>query len=135
MWCPDCKTEFTGSEQRCPDCGAELIPELEPVVIGWGKSAIGELSDKWPVDSSGEPVAAAFLTHCTATSLEDEMTVNMLGAFGIPAIRRYPNDGSFGRVMLGMSGDGTDIYVPVTLLEDARILLNGDDSAGEDDLN
>ena len=28
-------------------------------------------------------------------------------------------DGGFGRVVLGMSGQGTDIYVPESLLEDA----------------
>ena len=49
----------------------------------------------------------------------DELKINMLEAYSIPCLRMYPGDGGFGRVVLGMSGQGTDIYVPKSLLEDA----------------
>ena len=61
------------------------------------------------------------------------MLVNMLSAYGIPAVKQYPQDGSFGRVILGMSGNGTDIYVPQTLLEDALALISAECEIEEDD--
>ena len=51
--------------------------------------------------------------------MSDEMLVNLLGAYGIPALKQYPNDGDFGRLILGISGPGTDIYVPKSMYEDA----------------
>jgi hypothetical protein len=52
----------------------------------------------------------------------DEMTVNMLEAYGIPCLKVYPGYGSFGKLILGMSGEGTEIYVPKSLHEDALAL-------------
>ena len=43
----------------------------------------------------------------------------MLEAYGIPCLCVAPGDGSFGRVVLGMSGCGMDIYVPESLYDDA----------------
>ena len=57
---------------------------------------------------------------------EDEMLANLLEAYGIPCLRQFPKDGSFGRVVLGMSGNGADIYVPETMLEDAKNLISED---------
>ena len=56
--------------------------------------------------------------------MNDELKINMLEAYGIPCLRLYPGDGSFGRVVLGMSGLGTDIYVPESMLEDAQALCS-----------
>lgn len=53
------------------------------------------------------------------------MIVNLLEAYGIPCIRQYPNDGDFGRLILGTSGTGVEIYVPKTMYEDAVNLSEG----------
>ena len=82
-----------------------------------------ELLKRWPCDPSGVPEKAAFLCNCKAQDLGDELRINMLEAYGIPCLRDYPGDGSFGKVVLGMSGQGTDIYVPESKLEEARNLL------------
>ena len=37
-------------------------------------------------------------------------------------MRQYPGDGSFGKLILGMSGQGTEIYVPKSMVEDAANL-------------
>ena len=65
------------------------------------------------------------LTTAINLNLYDEMTINMLEAYGIPCLKRYPGDGSFGKVVLGMSGQGTEIYVPRSMLEDAAALVSG----------
>lgn len=101
--------------------------------IGWGFSKPGELLKTWPKDANGEPVPGAFLLHCSCPNLEDEMIVNLLEAYGIPCIRRFPRNGDLGRVVLGMSGTGVDLYVPEHMLEDAKALLSEDCVYDDDD--
>lgn len=98
----------------------------------WGKQLPGELQDKWPKDSSGEFEEPVFLKHCSSTDLEDELLSNMLGAYGIPSVKSYPNDGRLGRVILGISGTGSDIFVPASMLEDAIELCKGAPEENED---
>ena len=107
---------------------AEQFPKL-----GWGFSKSGKLLKAWPKDGEGEPVPGAFLTHCSSVDMEDEMLVNMLEAYGIPCIRRFPKDGSLGNVVLGMSGFGTDLYVPEEMLEDALALISEENCDDDDD--
>ncbi len=134
MWCPVCKTEYNENETSCPDCGALLVPELGPPVLEWGRTRRWELAETWPKNEQGEPERPAFLGRFSSVDLADEMTANMLEAFGVPSFRRYPGDGAFGRVMLGMSGLGTDLYVPESLLEDALALLENRQIEEEDDV-
>ena len=92
----------------------------------WGRSLPGGLYERWPKDESGVPEEPVLLTTAQNQSFLDEMTVNMLEAYGIPCLKRYPGNGSFGKVILGMSGEGTEIYVPKSLLEDAVALVRGE---------
>lgn len=104
-------------------------PRLE---WGWGHRE--SLLDRWPKTADGDPVPPVFLVHTIPNNFADEMLVNLLEAYGIPTVRRYPNDGEFGKVILGMSGSGVDIYVPETDFEAALELLNGE-VMEEDDQN
>lgn len=88
----------------------------------YGKS----LSDRWPQASDGSPVQPAFLQHCTEQDMEADMLVNLLEAYGIPCIKVYPDDGKFGKLVLGMSGTGVDLFVPETLLDDAKNICTGE---------
>ena len=94
--------------------------------MDWGLHRYGKDFDAWPKGPSGEPEEPAFLTHCSPLDMAADMLRNMLEAYGIPSTVSYPGDGSFGKVMLGMSGSGVDIYVPKSLLADARELLKGE---------
>lgn len=98
---------------------------MDEIKLQWGRKLTGELLKRWPKDDKGEPVEPVFLTHCLSLDMSDEMLVNLLEAYGIPCLRLYPNDGDFGRIMLGMSGTGVDIYVPSTMYEDAINLSEG----------
>ena len=91
----------------------------------WSRALHGELYERWPKDENGEPEEPVFLGTAVNLNLFDELTVNMLEAYGIPCLKRYPGDGSFGKVVLGMSGQGTEIYVPRSMLEDAAALVSG----------
>ena len=92
----------------------------------WGRSGAGLVSDRWPKDEQGRAEESAFLCTRSNTDLSDELTVNMLEACGIPCLRIYPGDGSFGKLILGMSGQGVDIYIPESLYQDAIELSKGE---------
>ena len=94
--------------------------------LSWGKSMPSDLLERWPKTPSGEPEKAVFLCNCKALDLSDELKINMLEAYGIPCLRDYLGNGSFGKVILGMSGQGTDIYVPESKLEEAQNLCAAD---------
>ena len=89
---------------------------------GWGRLIRGDLYERWPKDENGEPEEPVFLGTAVNLNYFDELTINMLEAYGIPCLRRYPGDGSFGKLILGMSGQGTEIYVPKSMVEDAANL-------------
>mgnify|MGYP002627299187 CR=1 FL=1 len=86
----------------------------------------GELMERWPKDAQGAPVPPAFLTHCGSTDLADVILVNMLEAYDIPVMILHPGDGDFGKVVLGLSGTGSRIYVPETLYEQAKELMEAE---------
>ena len=88
----------------------------------WGKALHGDLLARWPKDENGAPEEPVRLGTALNLNLFDELTVNMLEAYGIPCLRVDSGDGSFGRLILGMSGQGTDIYVPRSMAEDAAAL-------------
>lgn len=90
----------------------------------WGFEKIGDKVENWPKDENGTPVSPAFLEHITGTQLDIDMELNVLSAFDIPAITAYPNNGDFGRLILGFAGTGVDVYVPETMLDDARNILS-----------
>ncbi|MBP8640595.1 MAG: hypothetical protein KBI01_06820 [Oscillospiraceae bacterium] len=88
----------------------------------WARSVPGQAYKDWP-KTNGEPEEPVFLKHCTSVDMADEMLINMLAAYGIPAVKLYPSNGGFGKVVLGMSGEGADIFVPASMREDAVSLM------------
>ncbi len=101
------------------------------MIGSFGRSIPGELYKQWPRDAEGEIVPPKFLVHCTSRDAEDVMTVNFLQSYGIPAAVIHPGDGSFGKVVLGISGTGSSIYVPETMYDQAIELL---EAKPDDDL-
>ena len=112
---------FKRSKPRHPKTAAELQPV-------WSRDLPGELWERWPRDEHGEPEAPAFLTHCSCIDLEDQLLINRLASYGIPAVKQYPTNGGFDKVLFGMSSDGTDVYVPASLLADAKVLITEEPS-------
>ena len=93
----------------------------------WGRSGTELLSERWPKDEQGHAEESSFLCTCSCRDMSDTLTINMLEAYGIPCVRSYPGDGAFGRVVMGMSGTGVDIFVPSSMLETAQKLVEGVD--------
>ncbi len=127
MWCPNCKAEYEKGIETCADCNLALVEgfPLDTPKEKWGRAFPGKAMKAWPFTESGKPEPPAFIKHCTSVDMEDEMLINMLYAYGIPAIKQYPENGQLGKVVLGISGDGADIFVPSSMLEDAKALIGG----------
>ena len=81
---------------------------------------------EWPNDENGETIPPVFLKRIHGGPLDMELTLNLLEAYGIPYVCEYPNNGLFGKLILGYSPGGMDIFVPESLLEDAQNVLNAD---------
>ena len=81
---------------------------------------------EWPTGDDGEAVPPAFLTHIHGGPLDLELTLNLLEAYGIPHVSEYPNNGLFGKLILGHPPGGMVLFVPETMLEDAQNVLNAD---------
>lgn len=84
------------------------------------------VTDVWPKTEDGQNVPPVFLTHTSEEDMQTELTINLLEAYGIPVVTQYPNDGSFGKVVLGMAAAGVDLFVPQTLYEEANDLLHSE---------
>ena len=92
----------------------------------WGFYKFGEKGENWPKNDKGEFEKPVFFEHVSGTQLDMDLAVNILTAYSIPFICDYPNNGEFGKLILGFSGTGMDIYVPESMLDDARNILSGD---------
>ena len=96
-------------------------PKLE-----WGRDLPGDLAEKWPKDENGDFVPSAWLTNCSQIDMGDAILTGVLDSCGIPFYKRFPHYGGFGNLMLGMSAEGVDIFVPETMLEEAKNILKGE---------
>lgn len=97
----------------------EHVPE-------WGRDLPESSRSSGPRTGTGNSWAPAKLTSCTQLDMGDAIVESLLDSAEIPHFRRYPHYGGFGNLMLGMSAEGVDIFVPQTMLEDAQNLLEGD---------
>ena len=93
----------------------------EPMLV-WGTSR-DDLPERWPRTPEGEPEKPALLTHLLESNYEVELLDEKLRVYGIPVLKNRGSLGSLSKIVLGFSGSGVDLYVPSSMLEDARALL------------
>lgn len=104
---------------------------MDEARLTWG-SAQRNLPERWPKDESGAPEAPALLAHRMERNYEVELLERLLGAYDVPVLISHGNYGSLGKVVVGFSGEGVDLFVPASMLEDARNLLQPVDGADLD---
>lgn len=86
--------------------------------------------ENWPTTETGEPVAPALLLE--AQNGHEVFNARMtLTAMGIPFLVQNPNPAIFTTVLFGTEIIGGNLYVPETLLEDAKELIRTPPDAGE----
>ena len=95
----------------------------------WGLRQ-SDLPEDWPNRPDGEPEQAALLIAAQSElGGGADVLVSMLNGCGIPAFK----SGTLGKVILGFAGRGVDIYVPRTMLEDAREILDNPAQTGDEE--
>ena len=87
---------------------------------------IGSSSLPWPKNEEGVEETPVFLEHVFGGPLNLELAINLLTAYGIPTLCQYPNNGLFGKLMLGFPAGGIEIYVPESRLEEAKDITSAD---------
>ena len=90
--------------------------------LSWGKTP-HDLPERWPKQPDGTPEAPALLTHLLEWNCEVDLQEQLLRAYDIPVLKVRGNLGSLGSIVLGFSGEGVDLYVPDSMLEDAQALI------------
>ena len=103
----------------------------DPSTWGRGKD---DLLARWPLDDSGKPEQAAFLTDLPDSGGMADMTVAQLEAYGIPVLKDHRWGGALDRLCFGYARDGADLYVPPSRLEEARALLEAPSEEWPEDL-
>lgn len=88
-----------------------------------------ELLARWPQRADGQPESPAFLANLQDVGGIADMSVALLESFGIPVLKKYREGGGAGRIVLGFSGYGADLYVPASRLEEAKALLEPSSSS------
>lgn len=83
-------------------------------------------SKNWPKDENGVPVSPVYLTHIAGGPMDLEVALNLLDAYGIPHVSEYPNNGAFGKLIFGHPPSGMEVFVPETMLEDAKNVLSAE---------
>ena len=106
----------------------------DEVKLTWGKTE-NDLLQRWPKSADGTPEEPALLTVAMDTNAETDMLCAMLRSYDIPVLRKYEGEGSFGKIVLGMPGSGTWLYVPSSMLEDAKNLIRPIDEIPEQERN
>ena len=86
----------------------------------------------WPKNPDGTPEPPALLETDADFEAYGGLILSKLEAYGIPVVTRYGKNGQLGRVLGGFSAAGVEIFVPRSLLEDAKELLRPAPDAGED---
>lgn len=110
MKCPKCNLEINEDILYCPMCQTELLEELETDAATAAES---------------EPESTAFLM-----TAKDELQVNivesLLKVYGIPLRRKYKGDDTFGKIFMGLTMNGIDLYVPNSSLEEAMDIIKNE---------
>ncbi len=91
--------------------------------LSWGRKK-HDLQERWPRTADGAAEKPALLTVSTDADNAADMTVEMLRAYGIPVMKKYDErDGTLDKVLFGTPGGSVGLYVPETMLEDAKAFI------------
>ena len=80
----------------------------------------------WPKDAQGQDEKAVLLMQTFDSPADTDMIISLLAAYGIPCFKYFDYEGGAGKVINGFSGYGASLYVPASLLEDAKEILEAE---------
>ena len=103
--CPQCKYEYKGGIQMCPDCNVKLVDKL-----------INETKEK--KDIKWVPL------HTQPGRIYSEMVIEALEKNGIPCVLDPGNISALAAKGVSIPGDESRIWVPEEKFEEAYDILN-----------
>lgn len=103
-------------EQEPPDYLVDNAIEIVDIVNG---------------EDLGE-VAGAALLMTVKDELQANIIESLLKAYGIPMRRVFKGNDSFGKIVMGLTVNGIDLYVPSSALLEARGIIENSTPEGED---
>lgn len=117
-WCPNCKIEYREGFTHCVDCDVDLVDVLtEEVEID---ESLDEHTKALLNKFANDP--PEFLV--TAVDVIDaELIESFLGTSNIPVLKKFRESGDYLNVFMGNSNLGIDMFVPTSLFEEAKTLL------------
>ena len=77
----------------------------------------------WPQDEQGQKEKAVLLMQTFDSPADTDTVISLLSAYGIPCFKYYDREGGAGKVINGFSGYGAGLYVPASLREEAKAIL------------
>ena len=98
-----------------------------------GASLPGDLYERWPKDEAGQPEPPVYLCTARASTWTRRCSSRVWRRSASRACANTPNDGQFGKLILGISGSGVDIFVPASVWEDACELIRESDDETEEE--
>ncbi|WDV45369.1 hypothetical protein PV797_17845 [Clostridiaceae bacterium M8S5] len=109
-WCPKCKIEFRDDSDICSYCKAKLVSELKSD------------TDKRNLNKGNSDEKNTFLMN-VLDDIEAGAIESLLNSYGIPTLRKYKSTGEYTNIYMGRSVSGVDLYVPLKLYEEAKIII------------
>jgi len=104
-WCPECREEYREGFENCGVCNTELVSSLE------------EETNNYRYD-----VKEVFLAS-VGNELEAVMLESQLQLHGIPVLKKHKGAGEYLSISMGKSNLGIDLYVPSSMLENAKEII------------
>lgn len=120
-WCPKCKSEYRSGFFECKECGSELVEYLE------AEQPESEIARQFGAPRDLGP--ACFLMS-VADEREATLVNSVLEGEGIPTLLKHKDLGSYLNISTGGSYFGIDIFVPESLLEKGKELIDGMEMLG-----
>jgi pyrophosphatase PpaX len=107
-------------QQETPDYLVDDAMEIVDIVMG------KELNES-------EETTGAALLMTVKDDLQANVVESLLKAYGIPIRRAYKGNDVFGKVVMGLTVNGIDLYVPSSVLLEARGLVENVAPEGEEE--
>lgn len=106
-WCQRCKYEYEDHIVNCAECGDQLVSNLL------------ETNEKIHNENGKYSVLIN-----VANLIEADTIISLLEANSIPSFKGYQSSGSYLNITAGFNYQGTDIFVPTELLDEARSIIS-----------
>lgn len=130
-YCPACAEAFDPGTELCPHCELPL-QEQRPLPDDTRLRLTRHHEDTpWPIAADGEPEQAVLL-HRYGFHRDFQLAQLNLRGYGVPFIDDSMSQKMLKRIYMGQPMQNGGIYVPASLVDDARILL-GLGREGEDE--